>query len=221
MTTNLVFLLAARPYMLKRAQKEVDETFQTRDISIAWPGYDECRSLPFLDACIREGLRFVASSFPRRRCSQEGSGFFLDGKLVPAGTSVSSSASEIGRHRKLYGDDADEFNPDRWLQATPEQLRLWGSLDVHWGFGVRKCLGKHIGSMVLYKSLVQVSLENPCTEETCSSQVASSCTFSISNWKRKPPSTSGASPRPNISNSGLGDHEKLLRWMIFSFRTLG
>ncbi|KAL8660628.1 MAG: hypothetical protein Q9202_006373 [Teloschistes flavicans] len=157
MTTNLVFLLAARPSILKRAQREVDETFQTRDISVTWPEYDECKSLPFLDACVREGLRFVASSFPRRRCSPEGSAFYLDGKFVPAGTSVSSSACEIGRHRKLYGDDADEFNPDRWLLATPEQLRLWGTLDVHWGFGVRKCLGKHIGSMVLYKALVQVN----------------------------------------------------------------
>lgn len=157
MTTNLVFLLAARPSMLKRAQKEVDETFATRDISVTWPEYDECRSLPFMDACVREGLRFVASSFPRRRCSPKGSAFSFDGKFVPAGTSVSSSASEIGRHSKLYGDDADEFSPNRWLVATPEQLRLWGSLDVHWGFGVRKCLGKHIGSMVLYKALVQVS----------------------------------------------------------------
>ena len=156
MTTNLVFLMTAHPFVLKRAQREIDEAIRTDRLSATSPGYNECRRMPFVDACVREGLRIVASTFPRRRSSPPGMPCHLDGKFVPPGTSFSASASEIGRHRDLYGDDADDFRPDRWLEASEEQLRLWETLDVHWGFGVRKCLGKHIGSMVLYKSTVLV-----------------------------------------------------------------
>ncbi|KAL8656290.1 MAG: hypothetical protein Q9226_002719, partial [Calogaya cf. arnoldii] len=154
MTTNLMFLMAAHPQVLKRAQSEIDKAIRSHQISAEAPGYNDCRRLPFVDACVREGLRIVASTFPRRRCSPPGVSFHLGGKFVPPGTSVSASACEIGRHPKLYGDDADDFKPDRWLQASEEQIRMWETLDVHWGFGVRKCLGKHIGSMVLYKSTV-------------------------------------------------------------------
>ena len=156
MTTNLTFLMAAHPQVLKRAQTEIDEAFSGQLFTASSPTYDECRRLPFVDACVREGLRIVASTFPRRRCSPQDVPFYLAGRFVPPGTSVSASACEIGRHKSLYGDDADDFVPDRWLQASEEQLHLWETFDVHWGFGVRKCLGKHIGLMVLYKSLVLV-----------------------------------------------------------------
>lgn len=156
MTTNLTFLMAAHPNILKRAQAEIDEAFRNRSFLSSSPSFDECRRLPFVGACVREGLRIVASTFPRRRCSPPDLPFYLGDEFVPAGTLVASSACLIGRHKVLYGHDADEFVPDRWLRASEDQLRLWETLDVHWGFGVRKCLGKHIGLMILYKSLVLV-----------------------------------------------------------------
>ena len=157
MTTNLTFLMAAHPRVLQQAQLEIDEAFQNQKVTSPSPSYDECLHLPFVNACVREGLRIVASSFPRRRCSPSDVPIHLAGIYVPPGTSMSTSAVEIGRHKKLYGDDADSFVPERWLQASEEDLHRWETLDVHWGFGVRKCLGRHIGSMVLYKYLVLVS----------------------------------------------------------------
>lgn len=156
MTTNLTFLMAAHRGVLQRAQAEIDEAFKNQELTSPSPSYDECLHLPFVNACVREGLRIVASTFPRRRCSPAEVPIELAGKRVPPGTSMSASACEIGRHKQLYGENADLFVPDRWLQASEEQLRIWETLDVHWGFGVRKCLGRHVGSMILYKSLVLV-----------------------------------------------------------------
>jgi len=59
------------------------------------------------------------------------------------GNSVASSACEIGRHPKSYGADAEEFRPERRLEVNEEPLRMWETLDVKWGFDVRKCLGKY------------------------------------------------------------------------------
>ncbi|KAL8998122.1 MAG: hypothetical protein Q9169_002743 [Polycauliona sp. 2 TL-2023] len=135
MTTSLLFLMTAHPLVLKRAQMEIDEAICTERLSATSPEYNACRRLPFVDACVREGLRIVAATFPRRRTFPPGMSCELDGKFVPPGTSVSASACEIGRHPDLYGDDGDVFRPDRWLQASAEQLRQWETLDVHWGFG--------------------------------------------------------------------------------------
>ena len=33
---------------------------------------------------------------------------------------------------------------------------MWNAYDAHWGFGYRKCPGRHIGVQVLYKTLVMV-----------------------------------------------------------------
>lgn len=157
MMKTIIFHVAAHPHVLRRAQMEIDEAFRNRIfIGSSPPTYDECCRLPFVDACVREALRIAGSTFRRRRCSPPGVSFNLGGRYVPPGTTVSTSACVIGRHEKLYGNDADEFVPERWLQASKEQLRLWETYDVHWGFGVRKCLGKHVALMVLYKSLVLV-----------------------------------------------------------------
>jgi cytochrome P450 len=161
MTTNLTFLMAAHPNILRRSQMEIDGAFTNGLLTGSSPTYDECCRLPFVSSCVREGLRIVASTFPRRRCSPPDMPFYLAGRYVPPGTSVSASACEIGPHPKLYGDNAEEFVPDRWLQASEEQLRVWETFDVHWGFGVRKCLGKHIELMILYKSMVLVSPARP------------------------------------------------------------
>ncbi|KAM4060578.1 cytochrome p450 [Hirsutella rhossiliensis] len=156
MVTNLVFLIAHDPSIFHRAQAEVDAAFVQGRLSGKVPAYEASRRLPFITACVNEGLRYIASTFPRRRCSPPGQPFSLAGKYVPPGTSVSSSGATIGRHPDLYGDQADQFLPDRWLSASAEQLQEWGRMDVHWGVGVRKCLGKHIGLMALYKAIVML-----------------------------------------------------------------
>ncbi|KEZ40170.1 hypothetical protein SAPIO_CDS9220 [Scedosporium apiospermum] len=154
MTTNLIFLIANDPSVFSRAQAEIDNAYTQGRLSGPVPTYDECRNLPFVTACVNEGLRYIASTFPRRRSSTRP--LLLDGKYVPAGTSISSSAASIGRHPAIYGDQADQFLPDRWLDASPEQLQEWARLDVHWGVGVRKCLGKHVGLMALYKTIIML-----------------------------------------------------------------
>jgi len=159
MTTNLIFLIANDPSIFSRAQAEIDSAYARGRLSGPVPTYDECRNLPFVTACVNEGLRYIASTFPRRRSSTRP--LLLDGKYVPAGTSISSSAASIGRHPAIYGDQADQFLPDRWLDASPEQLQEWARLDVHWGVGVRKCLGKHVGLMALYKTIIMVCLGPP------------------------------------------------------------
>ncbi|KAH8812293.1 cytochrome P450 [Xylogone sp. PMI_703] len=151
----LIFVMASHQDVFKQAQREVDEAFVEKRYSGEMPTYAECCQLPYVDACIREALRVSSTGSPRWRSSPDRP-LTLMGKYVPPGTAVSTSPHAISTHKKLYGDNAHVYLPDRWLEASEEQLRLWNSYDSHWGFGFRKCPGRHVGVLVLYKALAHL-----------------------------------------------------------------
>lgn len=43
---------------------------------------------------------------------------------IPAGTIVSMSANVIHMDKEVFGEDADQFRPERWLDVSSEQLKL-------------------------------------------------------------------------------------------------
>jgi cytochrome P450 len=45
------------------------------------------------------------------------------GHRLPAGTNVSISAPVIHHIKDIYGEDADDFRPERWLEASPDALK--------------------------------------------------------------------------------------------------
>ena len=60
--------------------------------------------------------------FPLERFVPEG-GAVICGTHLPAGTNVSMSAPTIHSNKDIFGQDADDFRPERWLDATPEELK--------------------------------------------------------------------------------------------------
>ena len=149
--------MAKHPKAVQRAQNEIDNAFSQQTLSTPSPTYTECCALPFVDSCVREAMRITATASPRWRCSPDRPLRLLDWN-VPPGTAVATSPFTISTHPRLYGDNSEEFVPERWLEASEEQLRVWNAYDAHWGFGYRKCPGRHIGVLVLYKALVTVSV---------------------------------------------------------------
>ena len=47
----------------------------------------------------------------------------LNGILVGREVEVAANPYVIHRSRKIYGDDAESWRPERWLEASPEQAR--------------------------------------------------------------------------------------------------
>jgi len=48
----------------------------------------------------------------------------------------------------VYGEDVDCFRPERWLDATEEQLKAMERSSLAFGAGSRVCIGKNISMMV-------------------------------------------------------------------------
>ena len=76
-------------------------------------------------------------------------GAVICGTHLPGGTNVSMSAPTIHYDRSIFGPDAHGFRPERWLEATTEQLKTMDRAFFAFGYGARTCIGKNI-SIVSY-----------------------------------------------------------------------
>ena len=87
------------------------------------------------------------------------SGDIVNGLFVPGGTSIGYCAFGIFRDKKIWGEDADVFRPERWLDCGAEKLReREQTLELIFAFGKYQCLGRNVALMELNKVFVEVSL---------------------------------------------------------------
>jgi len=146
--------LAANPAIQDRLRKEI------RAVPSKVPSLDELHSLPYLDAFVRELLRFYPANadFSRTTTSDTvlplgapvkgRSGKLINSLSLPKGTTVSLSVLCMHMDKTVYGPDAETFNPDRWLATDPGESAktetkmpgLYSNL-MTFGGGDRSCIG--------------------------------------------------------------------------------
>jgi len=93
-------------------------------------------------------------------------GDVIAGHRLPAGTWVGWNLRSMFRRKDLWGDDAELFRPERWLEAAAadkdgdgERFRyLAGLIDMAFGSGRFQCPGKLLAWTMLGKTIVEVSL---------------------------------------------------------------
>lgn len=103
--------------------------------------------LPNLYLAVLEGLRLYppASGTLARRVTRDGGITLSNGITIPKGFSVLGSLVTCNRDPKLWGSDAMEFKPKRFL-ASDDALDMDRVRDVMtFGFGPRVCVGKRFG----------------------------------------------------------------------------
>ncbi|PMD28875.1 cytochrome P450, partial [Hyaloscypha variabilis F] len=53
--------------------------------------------------------------------------------------------------QSVFGFDADIFRPERWTDATPEQVQNMERAMLPFGYGTRTCIGKNISLIEMGK----------------------------------------------------------------------
>ncbi|GAB7336785.1 hypothetical protein MBLNU13_g10871t2 [Cladosporium sp. NU13] len=149
--TAIVYYLIKNPHCLVKLRKELDSKTATGELS-EFVTFQEGQRLPYMQAVIKETLRLhPAVGMPLFRVVPEG-GASLAGQCFPEGTVVGINAWVIHRDPHIWGKDAEEFNPDRWLGSN-EDVNALESKFFAFGYGARTCIGKNISLLELTKLL--------------------------------------------------------------------
>ncbi|RPD54902.1 cytochrome P450 [Lentinus tigrinus ALCF2SS1-7] len=149
-----LYLLAKHPEAQAKLRQEIlDAQAGGKDL-----GYDDLVSLPYLDAVCRETLRLHAPAPFRFRETREDVVLPLsepvrgrDGKMIneiplPKDTTVLVGVTSSNTSKALWGEDAYEWKPERWLSPLPETVAeakipgVYSNLMTFWGGG-RACIG--------------------------------------------------------------------------------
>ncbi|KAJ5975645.1 hypothetical protein N7481_009352 [Penicillium waksmanii] len=146
----LIQFLLSNTESYDRMMDEIDNATRKGLIS-NMPQYDEViEHLPFFVGCVKETMRLCPSApniFPRYVPEP---GLELYGKFAPAGTEITCNPYLVHRDPTLYGEDAEEFRPERWLDA--EKAKSYNKYNFAFGYGSRVCLGRDIAMMELFKA---------------------------------------------------------------------
>jgi cytochrome P450 len=148
------YFLVKHPDVLAKLQGELDAARAAGRISETIT-YAQGTNLPYLMAVIKEALRLhPVIGFPLERIVPAG-GAVVAGRFLPAGTIVGVNTWVLHRH-SVFGAQPDVFLPERWLSASPAQLRAMEANWLVFGKGSRECVGKYIALMDLVKCVGQV-----------------------------------------------------------------
>jgi cytochrome P450 len=131
------------PAAYAKLTAEIDEADNTGMLGPTVQYY-EAAGLPYLMACCKEGMRLhpsVGMTLPRH--VPQG-GRVIAGKWFPEGTRVGVNAAIVQRDKKIFGDDADEFVPERWFSSDAARMER---CMFQFGGGSRTCIGKNVGQI--------------------------------------------------------------------------
>ncbi|KAK7931819.1 Benzoate 4-monooxygenase cytochrome P450 [Apiospora marii] len=115
------------------------------NLSRPFPKWGEVRDLPYLDGCVNEAARIHPPfALPLERVVPEG-GVEVLGTYLPPGTLVGGNPYVVNRHKATFGDNVEDWDPERWLVGDEHRRKKMEQGLLTFGAGRRVCLGKHIG----------------------------------------------------------------------------
>lgn len=110
----------------------------------------ELSQLPILNAVIKEVLRLYPplQDIGRQVQNPDGPGIVLDGHFLPNGTNINVAILALQTRKDVWGSDALDFKPSRWLGDNAAQMHrdakfMWATF---W-FGMHGCIGQRLAML--------------------------------------------------------------------------
>ncbi|KAH6642759.1 pisatin demethylase [Boeremia exigua] len=148
--TTAITLRAVFYYLLKNPksmEKLLAEISEFEGL-VSW---EQSRDLPYLSSVIKEALRIhPAVGLPLERIVPAG-GISVCDTFIPGGTIIGCSAWVVHKDQRVFGEDADQWRPERWLEGGAEKQSLMNSMLFSFGAGSRTCIGKNISLLEMHK----------------------------------------------------------------------
>ncbi|GJJ11066.1 hypothetical protein Clacol_005297 [Clathrus columnatus] len=142
---HFFYTILLHPGVQKRAQEELDDVVGPD----ALPSLEDLKRLKYARAVFEELLRWnavVPSGLPHVLNVDD----VVNGYFIPKGTVVFGNTWTLLRSKSVYGPDADQFNPDRFLGGHMPYP------DFAFGYGRRACPGRHFGENAVFFAIVNI-----------------------------------------------------------------
>lgn len=151
---STLYYICLNPRCYAILQQEIDDYHEANSLTSPIT-YVETEKLPYLRAVVKEATRLLPSIvFQLLRYAPQ-QGLTVEGKFIPPRTPVGISPIAQNRDKDIWGPDADEFRPERWLEDEKKARRYEMALMTFGGNGPRTCIGRNIA---LVRNLTEVAL---------------------------------------------------------------
>jgi cytochrome P450 len=145
------------PNAFAKAQAEIDAALTDGSLSSPIKYSETTTKLPYVCAAIKEAMRMHPSvGLSMQRHAPKG-GIELAGRFIPEGSRIGMNPAVVHYQKNAFGEDANEFRPERWLMGLEE----WRAMDkclLIFGAGTRTCIGKNVRSILDTKWLREQGL---------------------------------------------------------------
>ncbi|KAI0031951.1 cytochrome P450 [Vararia minispora EC-137] len=146
---NALLQMALQPSIQVKAQEELDRVVGSERL----PNFDDRANLPYIQAILMEALRWeplIPLGIPHK--TEED--VFLDDFYIPKGAMVIGNTGAILTDPARYPDPG-AFKPERHLSADGQVVDD-PLIDYAFGFGTRRCPGRHFFDMTTWLYLATI-----------------------------------------------------------------
>ncbi|KAJ4487213.1 cytochrome P450 [Lentinula edodes] len=156
-----LYAMSQHQNVQQQAQIELDRVVgQSRT-----PNFVDMAQLPYVRAIVKEVLRWqpaVPLAVPHVVMEDD----WYEGYFIPKGTTIIANVWSMNRDKDIYGPDADQFRPERFLQQHDSGMNAqiftlraeYEKDDGHsaYGFGRRVCVGRHVADNALFINICTI-----------------------------------------------------------------
>ncbi|KAK3943388.1 Pisatin demethylase [Diplogelasinospora grovesii] len=143
--------ILAAPHVYQNLIKEIGSAAVEGAIplhgNITW---NQSQSLAYLQACLKEAMRVRPAVGLNITRFVPPEGAELDGHFFPGGTSLAVNGWVLHRDKDIFGQDADNFRPERWLEDEERAKRMERYM-FQFGGGSHVCIGRNLALLEINK----------------------------------------------------------------------
>ncbi|KAK5652901.1 hypothetical protein OQA88_9378 [Cercophora sp. LCS_1] len=147
-----LFHVYSNPRILSKLRAEIRNAQPSSPITNA-----EASNLVYLQAVIKEATRIYPPITGDMLKDVPPEGDTYNGQFLPGGTTIGYSMAGMLTNKKTFGEDAETFRPERFLEGTENEIQMRNAtVDGAFGYGRWRCLGRNIALMELNKIIPEI-----------------------------------------------------------------
>ena len=152
----IVYFLCRHPVAREKMVAELDAVDAQGQLGSPISYKEASTLLPYMSAVVMESMRLHPSVGLLMERHVPAGGLDIHGHHLPSGTIVGINPWVTNRDVSVF-PDPEAFRPERWLGATDAELKRMDSLwELNFGWGSRKCIGRHISWVEINKVIPEL-----------------------------------------------------------------